>query len=99
MLVQEIVRSLTIDCVWADEPFNLAAIHQLEPGLVEILHLGELEADLLIEADPVKMTALHHERTRTDQGGHLRVVERAAEVELKDLVLAGPDVGVRGLRR
>ena len=64
--------------------------------LVEEADLGELVADRLVGRDAVEVAALDHERPRGDQGGHLGVVERAAQVELEDLVLVGPDVTVRG---
>src|SRR5262245_30808750 len=97
-LVQEIIRALTVDGVRADEPFDRAVIHQLQARLIQVPHLGELEPHLLIDADAIEMAALHHERARTNKSRHLRIVERAAQVELEDLVLARPDVGVGGAR-
>ena len=76
-----------------------AAVADAQPGLVEEPDLGELVRHVLVGADAVEVTPFDHERPRRDQGGHLGVVERAAQVELEDLVLAGPDVAVRARGR
>src|SRR5262249_3431163 len=51
MLVQELVGPLAVDGVRADEPLNLAAVHHPQPRLVKVPYLGELEGDLLVNAD------------------------------------------------
>src|SRR5262245_30521881 len=79
VLVQEIERSLAVDRVRADEPFDLATVREAQLRRVQVADLGELVADRLVRGDAVEVAALHHERPRCDQGGHLGVVERAAQ--------------------
>ena len=95
MLVEKVERALAVDGVRPDEPFDFAAVADAELGGVEEAHLGELVGDRFVGGHAVEVAAFDHERTRGDQGGHLGVIERAAEIEFEDLVLAGPDVAVR----
>src|SRR6185503_19942714 len=62
MLVQKVVRSLAVDLVRAVEPFNGAAVTDLEPGLIEVLHLGVFEADFFIDPHAVEVAPLDHKR-------------------------------------
>src|SRR5262245_52998401 len=99
VLVQEIKRALAVDGVRPDEPLDLAAVADAEPGLVQVLHLGKLVAHRLVRGYAVEVAALDHEWPRCDQRGHLGVVERATQVEFKNLVLAMPYVAVPAARR
>src|SRR6185436_11218615 len=98
MLVQKRKRAHTVDLVRADEIFDLAAVGHFELDVVDPLDLGVFGGDALIDADAVEVAALDHEGAGGDEGGHLGVVERAPEVPLKDFVLGGPNVAVRGPR-
>ena len=66
--------------------------------LVQEPHLGELVGHGLVGGHAVEMPPLDHERPRGDQRRHLGVVERAAQVELEDLVLAASRRSCTGAR-
>src|SRR5690349_19921431 len=95
MLVQESKGADAVDRVRADEDFQLAAVADAEPGTVKMKDLGVFVSNGLVARYAVEVTALDHERARSDQGRHFGVVERAAQVELEDLVFVRPDIAVR----
>ena len=80
---------------------GVAAVKEIDVGSFRIGELGVESSDFrifqcnpFIRCDGVVMASLNHEWAWGDQGGHLGVVERAAQIELEDLVLARPDVAV-----
>ena len=97
--MEEVVGPDPVDGVRSDKPFDLAAVGEPKTGGIEVPHLGELEGDLLVGSDSVEVPAFDHKGARTDEGGHLGVVEGAAEVPFEDLILALVRVAVaqRGL--
>src|SRR5690606_20861636 len=97
--VEEIERTLSVDRVRPDEELDLGPVADPETRLVEMAHFRVFVRDGFIGRHAVEMTAFDHEGARRDERGHLRVVERASEVELEDLVLAGPHIAVGASRR
>ncbi len=95
--MEEVEGATPMDGVWADEGFHLASVADAEACGVEESDLGELPGDGFVGGDAVEVAALDHERAWGDECGHLGVVEGAAEVELEDLVFAGPDIAVPAL--
>ena len=49
-------------------------------------HLGVLPGNPVVEADAVVVAALDHEWARCDAHGHLRIIERRAELPLLHLL-------------
>jgi hypothetical protein len=92
--VQERARSPAVDRVRADEPIELAAVADPELRAVQASHLAEFAGNRFIRRDAVEMPAFDQEPSRGDQGGHLCVVEGAAQVELDNLVLGLMLIGV-----
>ena len=99
MAVKEIERPSSVDGVRSIKPLDLATPLQLQFSLVQVTHFCKFPANRFIGCDSVVMAALDHERPWRDEPGHLRVVEGAAQVPLKNLVLAGVHVAVRVARR
>src|SRR5688572_8380218 len=98
VLVKEAERPLSVDRMRTVEEFDLSRIGELELCFVEMTHLGEFQRHAFIGSDPIKVAPLDHEWSRGDERSHLGVVERAAEIELEDLILVRPHVAVRGTR-
>ncbi len=95
--MQELERSDTVNGVRAVEELNPRSVGNPQVD-VKPLDLGELAGDAVVGGDAVVMATLDHEWARSDQAGHLAVVEGHAEIELEDLVLRRSDVRVRASR-
>ena len=98
LLLQELERADAVDLVRPVEVLDLRPLRQLQPA-VEPAHLGVFVGHHLVDAHAVVVAALHHERPRRDQGRHLRVVERVAQVELGHLVFAREHVAALEIDR
>src|SRR5436190_8996242 len=85
MLAQEVEGAAAVDDVAAVEELDRRALRQAQ-ARIEPAHLRIFEGDVFVEPDAVGVAALHHEGPRCNQGGHLRVVEGVAEVELVHVV-------------
>ncbi len=86
MFVQKIECPFAVDGVAAVEVLDRGLVTQSQLR-VEPPHLGVFVGHPLIPAHAIVMAALHHERPRDHQVGHLRVVERAPHVEVGHLPL------------
>ena len=93
VLLQERERPFPL-ISWPPSKNSIAVRSGMPSFGVEPADLGVLVGHPLVDADAVVVAALDHERPRGDQGGHLGVVERVAQVELEHLVLAGEHVAV-----
>ena len=94
VLVEELERPLSIDRVGTDKPFDRAPVRDFQLCRISVAHLGELVRHHLVRCHAVKMSAFDHERSRRNQGRHLGIVERTAQIKFENLVLTGPHIAV-----
>ena len=76
--------------------FNFRALGDAEVG-IQPANLGELIRHPFVWSDSIFVAALDHERARRNQRGHLGVVKRMAEIELKHFVFTGEQITVAGI--
>src|SRR5688572_23314312 len=81
----------------AVEEFDFGTVGDLQID-VEELYARVFGGDHVVWPDSVAMASFDHEGARADKRGHFGIVERAAQIELEDLVLARSDIRVRTAR-
>ena len=97
--MKKIECAFAVNGVWSGKPFDFATIADSQFGLVEVPDFGEFIGHPFVRRHAVEVATLNHERTGSDQGCHFGVVERSAQIKLKNLIFAGPDIAVRTSRR
>jgi hypothetical protein len=94
MFVEEIKSPDAVNRVRASEKLYLTPITDPKSGVVEMPHFGKFASHAIIGSNAVKVPTLDHERPGRNERGHLGIVELRSQIELKDLVLAGPYITV-----
>src|SRR5262245_61942592 len=86
VFMEKIKCAFSVDRVRADKPFYFATIANLKFCVIEIEHFGKLIANCFVRCDTVEVAAFHHERARSDQCRHLRIVKGAAQIKFEYLI-------------
>src|SRR5262249_34731827 len=97
--VQKFKCALTIDRMWPDKPFDFCPFRDFQSRSIESADFSVLVPYRFIRSHTVEMSSFDHKRPWRDQGRHLRIVERAAQVEFENLVFATPNITITGAGR
>lgn len=93
--MEKVKRSLTVDRMRTDKPFDLCAIADTKLGCVKVSDFGEFKSNPFIRANTIEVSPLDHERPWTNQGRHFGVIERTTQIKFIYLVFSRPHVTKR----